>query len=403
MPHTANPRSAKLHSRAGTGRSARYDGREAGAEAAAAAVRRLHGRVPNAVIVFATVGYPPGELVAGVRSAIPDDTVLVGCSAEGVIEDHVSDEGSHAVVVIALSSDTIQFTPVYHPHFGGHEEQTANAIADQVDACADAKLLMLLTDGLTGNCTRLVETLDSRLPEVTVAGGTASDMMQFERTWQYIGDSVHSDGVVGLVFSGRVRADVTVSHGCAPVGKERTITRAEGPCVQEVDGGPAWSLFRDDIGERDTMDAEDIIHLCVGRRLGEHATEDYGDYVIRVPLGKHDHTGAMLFPGELPEGTVIRLTRREPSRVVNAARRAAQRLNTAAPSAFLVLQFDCAGRGRLLFGDRVAEHILQPVRESIPTGAPLVGFHTFGEIAPIGQHTFYHNYTVVLVALSDDS
>ncbi len=30
---------------------------------------------------------------------------------------------------------------------------------------------------------------------------------------------------------------------------------------------------------------------------------------------------------------------------------------------------------------------------------PWIGFHTFGEIAPIAGETFYHNFTVALCAL----
>jgi hypothetical protein len=65
----------------------------------------------------------------------------------------------------------------------------------------------------------------------------------------------------------------------------------------------------------------------------------------------------------------------------------------------LVLQFDCAGRGQALFGSRTAEHIVHPLREVLGTKTPWIGFHTYGEIAAIGDETHYHNYTVVLCAL----
>jgi len=45
--------------------------------------------------------------------------------------------------------------------------------------------------------------------------------------------------------------------------------------------------------------------------------------------------------------------------------------------------------------------ILHPLQEVLGTGVPWVGVHTYGEIAPIGDRPFYHNYTVALCAVYD--
>lgn len=64
----------------------------------------------------------------------------------------------------------------------------------------------------------------------------------------------------------------------------------------------------------------------------------------------------------------------------------------------LVLQFDCAGRGRILWGGCAAQEIVAPLRRTLGETTPWIGFHTYGEIAPIGDRPYYHNYTVALCA-----
>jgi small ligand-binding sensory domain FIST len=56
--------------------------------------------------------------------------------------------------------------------------------------------------------------------------------------------------------------------------------------------------------------------------------------------------------------------------------------------------FDCAGRGRGLYG--VPNHDVSLIRERLGE-FPLVGFFGNGEFAPIGRRNFFHNYTGALV------
>ena len=65
------------------------------------------------------------------------------------------------------------------------------------------------------------------------------------------------------------------------------------------------------------------------------------------------------------------------------------------------MQFDCAGRGSILFGSCAAQEIVHPLQEALGDTTPWIGFHTYGEIAPINGKPYYHNYTVVLCALYD--
>ena len=140
-------------------------------------------------------------------------------------------------------------------------------------------------------------------------------------------------------------------------------------------------------------------------RLPPEDVGPYGEYVMRTPFGLDKATGALFFPGALPQGAQIQLMRRDPDRIrqsaIEGARELASRRPAATPS--LVLQLDCAGRGRIIFGNRTTETIVRPIQEVLGRRLPWVGFHTYGELARLNRRLYYHNYTVVLCAIYDDA
>jgi len=75
-----------------------------------------------------------------------------------------------------------------------------------------------------------------------------------------------------------------------------------------------------------------------------------------------------------------------------------QELGDAQPR--LVLHFDCAARGKVMFRDKEKLQLLRQFRQAVGPEAPWAGFYTFGEIGPVGKHNCYHNYTAVVLALS---
>ena len=89
------------------------------------------------------------------------------------------------------------------------------------------------------------------------------------------------------------------------------------------------------------------------------------------------------------------------ARSVESSRALARRAGGRAP--VFVLQADCSGRGRLLFGDAVTESVIEPVQRAFAPDVPWLGFHSYGEIAPLGGVPRYHNYTMGLCAAYDES
>ncbi len=66
----------------------------------------------------------------------------------------------------------------------------------------------------------------------------------------------------------------------------------------------------------------------------------------------------------------------------------------------LVLQFECATRGKMMFREQEKLQILKHLRQSVGPDVPWAGFYTAGEIGPVEEHNLRHLYTSVVLAVS---
>ena len=393
---------------ASVGKSKNHLPAVAAQEACEGALTNLaEGEAPGLAIVFATTGYDQQELLSAIRNVIGADVPMTGCSAEGVITTGAGDESSHVLAVMLFHASLGRFDTFSCGNVAEDSAAAGQVLAQAVNdrLRPDSKALLLFPDGLETNCTQLLGVLDTQLPEsLQIVGGTAGDLMALEKTYQYHDGQVLSGGVSAVLLSGGLEVEIAVSHGCEPVGLERTVTKASGSVVEEIDGQPAWAAFRDYLdGDPDTLrGAQDVINLSMGERIAEdNMGGDYGEHIIHVPLRHDMETGAMFFGAEIATGTKITMTRRNPIQVsenaVSSASTLLRRRNGRDPT--VMLQFDCAGRGQSLFGKRVSELGVEPIQNIFGPDLAWVGCYTFGEIAQMQKQTKMHNHTVVLCAI----
>jgi hypothetical protein len=393
----------------GVAHSKRRTAHDAGVEASTLALQQLEGQPADLVLVFANPGYDQQVLLSVIREQFGPRAIVSGCSSEGVIYRGGCDESPCVVNLMAIASDRIRFDAINVGNYAKDPARCGQAIAARVGELGPerAKAVFVFPDGVTGDCTAMLRALQHALPfSLPVAGGAAGDLLKGDprhvlTTYQYLDQVVHTDTVSAVIVGGDVELDVEVSHGCTPLGLTRTVTRVEGGWVHEVDGRPAWEVFKEYL-DGDTVDlmSADIVHLCIGEPLDEAKRKGFdSDLLIRTPLVLAEDKKALFFPGGLQLGNTIQFTRRDPDEVGASAKRSATRLaerHGQRPTA--MFQFDCAGRGYMLFGERTAEIAIRPLQDTIGD-VPWIGFHTYGEIAPIAGEPFYQNYTVVLCAL----
>jgi hypothetical protein len=378
----------------------------AGQEAAKKAIEAAGVEKPDFVFTFATVGYDQVALVKAIREAT-DGAPLCGCSGEGIIAGGEADESNFAMGVMVINSDQLRFSHGIATGLGEDSAQAGRAVAQTIQSqvSSDTRALFLFPDGVTVNFDRLLAGLEGGLNldrPLPLVGGTAGDNWAFERTYQYCNNHVISDGVAWALLSGETQIAWAVSHGCVPVGVEYQVTRSQGNVIYEIDDKPVLEILKDYVTDEEIEDwAKIVMTFSFGLKAPGYM-QDYDEYIIRGMVGgKDDATGSVTIPTEMPEGTSIWLTRRDYEKLTKGVERAAEAIKAqlGEEPARLVLQFDCAGRGKAILREQQRLQLLKMLRQEIGLDVPWLGFYTYGEIAPVGEHNHFHNYTVVLTVI----
>lgn len=394
-----------MGTQAGVGMSHHRNPKAAGKEAAEKAMKQAGIEQPDFVFMFASVGYQQQALVDAVRQATTN-APLCGCSGEGIITTGEVDESNFSVAVMVIQSDELKFT---HGIATGLKEDSAligRAIAQEVQQHLqpDTIGMFLLADGLAFNFDRFVSALEQALnldALLPIFGGTSSDNWEMKQTYQYKDSQVVSDGVAWALLSGKRQVAWAVNHGCIPIGLERKITRCNGNTIYEIDGKPILEVLQEYlIGEEIENWQKAIVNLCLGFKAPGYM-QDYDEYLIRFMPSKDDVTGSVTIPTEVTEGTSVWMTRRDHEKISQGvaaiAEQIKRQMGDRPPK--LVFQFDCAGRGKVVFRDQQKLELLNNLQQTICPEAPWIGFYTYGEIGPTGGHNCFHNYTAVLMTI----
>jgi methyl-accepting chemotaxis protein len=221
-----------------------------------------------------------------------------------------------------------------------------------------------------------------------------------KQTWVSSGARAASDALVVAQIFSKAPLGLGVCHGHRPLSSPLKVTKAHGNVVEQIDGRPAWDLWRErtrDAAMSHGIDVEAISPQEEGSFLlrFEAGLAAGAEYKIRAPLARNG--GAIQFACGIPEGSVIRITESTPKDQVVSAREAARRAKAklGGPAAGAIV-FDCICRNLILrdqFGGAVAA-----MAEELG-GVPVAGFETYGEIAlDAGDMSGFHNTTSVVLA-----
>ena len=202
-----------------------------------------------------------------------------------------------------------------------------------------------------------------------------------------------------------------VRHGWMPIGSPMIVTKSKGSVVYELDNKPAIRIYEDYFGEERAKDlkTEPLARLAITYPLGIKVS-GLDEYLIRDPITA-DENGAITCAAEIPEGSEVRLMIGSKEKAIEAAQDAARKLmkdfqeKKAKPK--FVLMFNCIAREKL-FAQKANDEI-QAVMKIIGNDVPLLGFYTYGEIAPIKGEvqdtdkivSKFYNETVVMLAIGE--
>ena len=389
----------------GIGISTKLDSYLVGKEAAKSAFSQLGRKSPSILNVFISPIFGQFEVIKGIRSVMAD-APLIGCSTAGSITSLGCFQSS--VTVCAITSDSITFSY----GLGGKLNKNARLAGreavrqstDQNNALRQAYIMFY--DCLNGNGTDVLrgaqEILGTSFP---ITGGSASDELGFQKTYQYLNNNIYTNSVVGLLISGAVKTGIGKAHGWGPIGKPHKITKASSNIIKAIDGRRAVRLYEEYLGkDTDELKIEGIGKLGSSYPLGMHV-EEKEEYIIRMPL-KIEEDGSLMLSAEIPERENINLMIGDKNSALAATREACLEALESIPKSKIkfAMVFSDVARLHLLRKDSQKESEI--IKKILGEDVPFFGCYTYSEYGPFyikgyeGQ-SYLHNQAISIAIFSE--
>lgn len=390
-----------------SGTSSKLDSFAAGREASNQAYYRLGRNEPDLIIIFASTIFEQKDVIKGVRSIIKE-APLIGCSSPGTITLDGAFMGSVSVFII--SSDSISFSLGAAARIGKNSrlaglEASKQALSRSIKD-RTTKAYILLSDSLSGNGADILrgaqEVLGTSFP---IIGGASADELNFQKTYQYLDNSIYTDSVVSCLVSGHLNVGIGKGHGWKPIGKPHKVTRAKVNIIKEIDKKPAIDIYENYFEKTfDELKGIGIGKLGISYPLGTRIKEN-NEYLIRAPLRVEDN-GNLIMSAEIPEGESINLMMGDKNLALEAARAACMEAfkDIQNPDVKFITVFSNIGRYRLLRKESQKE--INIIKRIFGENVPILGFYTYGEYASLDTYGYkagsnFHSETISIAVFSE--
>jgi hypothetical protein len=347
---------------------------------------RQEGLAPTLAIVFSSVTHDLNEL----RTVFTKyDIEVFGASSSGeIINDEIHEE-SIVVMLLDIKHDTFRLN-IFNGE-GKTSYQVGQSAAEWAKTVYDNPALMVMTAGLFTNGDQIVngitDTMDRQVP---LFGGRSGDDLRLQETFVFSVSQTISNGIVALIFDQSIidLQGIAVS-GWKGIGTPKTITKAEGNIVYEIDNEPVMEVYNK------YLNIGDDIQLALEYPL--LLIRDDGTFVMRVPATLNEDK-SLVYGGSMPEGSKVRFSMPPGFEVIDHAIEQMSKFRQQIPKADAIVLFSCKARhmalGPVVEDEISAVHKLWEV--------PMVGFFTYGEIGPVPQgRCDFHNHTLVPVLINE--
>lgn len=345
-------------------------------------------------------GAPAREALRQVVDAYPA-SVVVGCSTAG--QALGGDLTDAALTVSATRFERSRPTLAVSPVDPASSEDVGRALGQRLQAAGDdLAAVLVLSEGLAVNGSALAAGLADGLHRdgagaVPTIGGLAGDGDRFGRTWVLVDGEPTPSHVSAVGLHGTaLEVGAGSCGGWTILGPQRVVTRSAGTVLHELDGRPALALYEEYLGER----AHGLPGTALLFPLLVWARGEEDRAVVRTVLAVDERAQTMTFAGDVPEGSFAQLMRATTDRLVDAAGDAGALASLAPGGPALAVAVGCVGR-RLLLGRRTEDE-LDAVLSALGPEDHLVGFYSYGELAPTGAGgCALHNQTMTLLTVRE--
>ncbi len=336
-------------------------------------------------IVFC--GFEPDmdELVKALSEEF--DFPFFGCTGIGVFSTTGYSQSSISLLV--LTADDVDFSVGMTADINGSDD--IGKFADTYRDCAsrlsgDPKLIFTyvpwLTDIMFDDIVSLLDEVSSQVP---VYGGIASDGWTFDSTYAFTDEGVSQKRGVMMVLSGNIRPVFTIEHSTTlTTNLHRTVTKAEGTVVYELDGRPVTEFIREMGLITDKMSV--ILDYLGTPFLATQKTKDGDEIDTLRCLGVIDHEKQSCgYIGRIDEGSELNMVLISKEDIERSVKTAFDEILEEIQGSedyrySSIFCSSCAARYCLLVADKNAEGRAYEGR--LPEGVNVQGVYIYGEFCP---------------------
>jgi len=344
------------------------------------------GMVPTLAFVFSSVVH---DLEALKSAFAESDMAVFGASSSGEITDDEVHEESIAVMLLDIDRDAFRIR--LFDGGGKSSGEVGQEVAEWAKPIFENPATVLMSAGLHADGQQIVQgffdTMDRQVP---LFGCLAGDELTFTETFVFDASQVFSNGVIALVFNqGVIELQGLAASGWKGIGTPKTVTKAAGNIVYEIDGEPALDMYNKylNIGDDPALAGEYPLILI----------RDDDSVALRAVMGVNEDK-SIFYAGTVPEGSRVKFSMPPGSEIIDLAVEQMSEFNQQVPKSDAIVLFSCKARhialGPMVEDEISAIHKLWNV--------PLVGFFTYGEIGPVPKGACdFHNHTLVPVLLRE--
>jgi len=324
----------------------------------------------------AIVGALPHALVAGATSALQVDMekkVVAGHIVFGITAFEKSD----------ISLFEYRFPEEGTVDYGSIAERMAARVTPAT------KGVLLLTNTVHFDIEKLIRETNRYMADVPIFGGIASDSEPFENFVIFTQNRVYTEEAIVAVFLEGEKLQISCNYffDWEPIGREYTVTKAEGRYLQELDGEPIMDVYANYFGP---MNESELMKYALAHPLIRRSRE-FGP-VARALLEFHDKGG--LFTGEFVEGEKVQIGFGHYERMMSRYE--------IIPEVYRSIPLEAAWFYICVSYQYGYLDILNRSATFYKERQKLYGLITFGEFSHKEGNNRFLNYTLTRVALSED-
>ena len=349
------------------------------------------------VLVFgASVCIVQPDVYQHLKSVYPNADIIFSSTAGEIINDSVYDDSAVATA-IEFEKTKVRCVKTNIKHHDNSFD-TGNYLMEQL-LTDDLNSVFVISDGTSINGSELVDGFNNNKTGISVSGGLAGDAARFEKTFTGINEIPSQGNVIAIGFYGK---DIVIGHGSLggwdEFGHERTITRSDKNVLFEIDHKNALDLYKEYLGDYVNELPGSALLFPLSIRLN-HSKKN----LVRTILSVNEDEKSMVFAGNLPEGSKVRLMKANFDKLIGAS-------STAAADSFksiknhkpdLAVLISCVGR-KLILQERTDEEV-EAAKDILGEQAAITGFYSYGEISPFNSNVQceLHNQTMTITTFTE--